>query len=190
MLDLQKTIIIIGGFIVFAGLIYGFFWLVKILNRRTAIANIKNGKGVLTTWMYTFEEWKIAAEDRFEIRTRSGDSGRVSFTPRYIYLSNGRKDILWELIGEQKYVKHLTDIYLYKESPMNVIRFQVRTKIIKKNDGRETMDESYDLEEFYVPVPKDHKLETEKVMKFYQDILDKNADAVASVMPYGLGLFK
>jgi hypothetical protein len=186
----QQTIILLSSIVAFAALIFGLYFFVKWRNRQSLISAIKNGRGVLTKWNYSPEEWRWAAENNFEIGAKPGDHGRVFFTARHIYLTNGRKDILWELIGQKKFVKHLTEIFLLKQSPMNVVKFTVRTKTIKKDDrGNDTMDENYDVEYFYVPVPANFKFETEKVLKFYQDILDRNPDAVAAVMPYGLGLF-
>jgi hypothetical protein len=156
--------------------------------RLAAIAGIKNGRGILSTWKYTPDEWNFAAENHFKLRTQSGESGQVSFTAQNIYISNGRKDILLELVGEKKYVKHLTSVYLFKDTPMNLIKFEVRKKIIKQDqDGNET--EKCTVEEFYVPIPSNYQTETDKIIKFYENILDNNADAVAAVMPYGLGMF-
>lgn len=186
------TVLIAAAIIVsLFALFFGLVFLVRRQNRKATIAAIKQGQGVVSTWHYTPDEWKYASENYFQMKARRLlENGKVSFSDRYIYVSNGREDVLFELVGAQKYVKHLTEVYSYKDSPMNIIRFQVRTKTIKKGEGgHETMEEKYDLETFYVPVPKDYRLETEKVIKFYQDILDKNPDAVAAVMPYGLGLF-
>lgn len=169
---------------------YGVVWYLKLSRRRAVIASIRNGQDVIATCYYNSGDWRFAAEQYFKIRTRPGDFGKVSFTPRHIYVSNGKKDFLYELVGAERYVKHLTEVYLYKKSPMNVIKFEVRTKVVGKDkSGNERLDEKCTLEEFYVPVPSDYETGIGSLMKFYQDILDDNADAVAAVTPYGLGIF-
>jgi hypothetical protein len=173
-----------------SGLLFIFKPLIQYYKKRRQLLSIKYGQGVFATWNYSQEEWRIAAQNQFDLAVRMGDNGKVSFTPRFIYASNGRRDLLWELIGEVKYERHLTDIFLYHESPMNVIKFEVRTKKVKKDShGNDRMEESCGLKDFYVPVPKDYHQEIEKVMSFYQKILHDNSDAVAAVMPFGLGLF-
>jgi hypothetical protein len=189
MSDLLPIFIIAAIFLVFAALIYGLILLMKRQNRRAAIDSIKNGTGVFLTWSYSPEDWKFAAE-YFQIKPRRlSENGKASFTDRFVYITNGKDELLYELVGLQKYVRHLTEVYIYKKSEHKVIRFEVRTKTIKKDEhGNDTMEEKYDVESFYVPVPKTLDAEGEKVLKFYKDILDKNADAVAAVMPFGLGI--
>lgn len=188
--EAQTVLIVTLIIIALCALFYGVFLLIKRQSRRNIINSVKMGQGVFLTWNYSPDEWKLAAEERFDIKPRRYlENGKATFTDRYIYVTNGSEDVLYELVGENKHIKHLTEIYRYKDSPMNVIRFQVRTKTIKKDEyGNNTMEEKYDLETFYVPVPQIHQAETEKVLKFYQDILDQNPDAVAAVSPYGLGL--
>jgi hypothetical protein len=41
-----------------------------------------------------------------------------------------------------------------------------------------------------VPVPQASGADGEKVLNFYKNLLDRNADAVAAVMPFGLGIFQ
>jgi hypothetical protein len=189
--QIPTALIVISIIIALCATFYGIYFLINRQQRSSAIAAIKQGQGVAATWNYAPDEWKQAAEERFDIKPkRMMENGKVTFTDRYVYITNGSEDVLCELVGEQKYVKHLTEIYHYKDSPMNIIRFQVRTKRIKKDDnGNDTMEEDCAVETFCVPVPKSHEPETEKILKFYQDILDKNPDAIAAVMPFGLGLF-
>jgi hypothetical protein len=190
--ELVTIYIIVGIFVLSAAFIYGLSFLMKRQNRRAAIDSIKNGTDVFLTWHYSPEDWKPAAEEYFQIKPRRHlENGKASFTNRFVYISNGRDELLYELIGSQRHVKHLTEVYLSKQSEQKVIRFEVRTKTIKKDDnGNETMEEDFDVESYYVPVPKAADAEGEKVLNFYRDILDKNADAVAAVMPFGLGIFK
>ncbi len=188
-----QLVIVFGGIMVAA---IAFFYVLKVVmnrqHRNAAIGAIKQGHGVIGTWNYPPEEWKAIAEENFEIKPRRmGENGRASFTDRYVYVTNGSEDVLFELVGDDRYVKHLTDVYLSKQSARNVLRFEVRTKIIKKNDeGGDTMEEEYETDTFYVPVPSDSSAEGEKVLNFYKNMLDKNADAVAAVMPFGLGIFR
>lgn len=167
---------------------YGIPRFLESVRRQTAIARVKSNLETLTTWQYTPAEWRYAAQENFKLRPKEGDSGQVSFTPQYIYISSGKKDVLWEIVGENKYEKHLTEIFLHKSSPMNYIKFEVRQKIIRKDQDRNET-EKCDSEEFYVSIPYKFETETDKVLKFYENILDNNADAVAAVMPYGLGMF-
>lgn len=162
------------------------FWIIGIFRKNSLIQSINQGQNVISTWVYTPDEWKSAAENHFGFKVKFGESGKVSFTPHNILVTNGKRNILWELVGSNKYSTHLTDVYLLKEPPTSTIRFQVRTKVVKKDRyGRDTMDETCDFEEFYVPVPKDYPLEVNKVVGVYRDYLDKNADAVAAAMPFG-----
>src|SRR5687767_6277718 len=112
MRDLSAIFIIIGGFLLAAVFIYGIsFWL-KRQNRRAAIQSIKNGADVFLTWHYSPEDWKFAAEEYFQIKPRRlSENGTASFTERFVYISNGRDELLYELIGAQRYVKHLTEVY-------------------------------------------------------------------------------
>jgi len=185
--------------VVFGGILAGaavFIFALKFLtdrgNRSAAIAVIKQGHGVFLTWNYSPEDWKLAAEEHFDIKPRRlNENGKASFTARNIFITNGKDEVLYELIGWDRMKKHLTDVYFYRQRERGVIRFEVRTKTIKKNEhGSETMEEDYGLETFYVPVPQASAEDGEKVLKFYKEILDKNTDAVAAVMPYGLGMFK
>lgn len=188
------TILFVFGGIIAAGavFIYGLKFLTNHQNRNAAIYTIKQGHGIFLTWHYSPEDWKLAAEEHFDIKPRRlNENGKASFTEKHIFITNGRDEILYELVGWDRMKKHLTDVYLYKQAAQNVIRFEVREKIIKKGEhGTDTMEEDYKLETFYVPVPKASAEAGEKVLKFYKDILDRNADAVAAVMPYGLGMFK
>lgn len=186
-------LIVIGG--TAAALAAFIFWLKVLMprqHRNAAIASIKQGRDVFSTWQYSPADWKFAAERFFEIKPRRlSENGKAHFTERFVYITNGTQEILYELIGEDRYVRHLTEVYMSKQSGHDVIRFEVRTKTIKKDDnGNDTMEEDYDVEVFYVPVPADLPAEGVKVLKFYQDLLDRHADAVAAVMPYGLGIFK
>jgi hypothetical protein len=189
--DVPTVLIVTLIIVALCALFYGVYILINRQSRNNIIASIKQGQGVFSTWQYSPDEWKQAAEERFDIKPRRMmENGTVTFTDRYIYITNGDENVLFELVGEIKHVKHLTEIYHYKDSPMNIIRFQVRSKTIKKDEhGNNSMEEDCDSETFYVPVPRNHLAETEKVLKFYQDILDRNPDAIAAVMPFGLGLF-
>lgn len=191
-MDDLTILFVFGGIIAAAIFIYWLGFMIKRQNRSAAIYTIKQGQGIFLTWTYAPEDWKLGAEEHFDIKPRRlNENGKASFTEKHVFITNGKDEVLYELIGWDRMKKHLTDVYLYKQSEQNVIKFEVREKIIKKSDnGVETMDEEYLLETFYVPVPKASAEEGEKVMKFYKDILDKNADAVAAVMPYGLGMFK
>ena len=185
--------IVFGGIIlVIAAFVYVLQIVMKRQHRDAAIGAIKQGQDVFLTWSYPPEDWKAIAEENFEIKPRRlGENGRASFTDRHVFVTNGSEDVLFELVGEDRYVKHLTDVYLSKQSTGNVLRFEVRTKTIKKNDeGGDTMEEDYELDIFYVPVPSGLNAEGEKVLTHYKNILDQNADAVAAVMPFGLGIFK
>lgn len=176
--------------LVFVGLIIGGYHFVKYQKRKAKAAAINKGKGVLWMWLYAPEEWKYAAETFFDIKPkRLMETGKVCFTQDCIFVSNGRDEILFELIGEDKYERHLTEISFFKGSPMNSLRFFVRIKEIKREDGRKTDEEKYDTETIMIPVPKPFEQEREEVFKYYQDLLDKNSDAIAAVSPYGLGLF-
>lgn len=191
--DELTNLIVFGGIIAAAAaFIYWIGFMIKRQSRNAAISAIKQGQGIFLTWTYAPEDWKLAAAEHFDIKPRRlNENGKVSFTERYIFITNGKDEILYELVGLNRMKKHLTDVYLYKQAEGNVIKFEVREKTIKKDEyGNETMDEDYRLESFYVPVPKFCAEEGEKVLKFYKDLLDKNADAVAAVMPYGLGMFK
>jgi hypothetical protein len=185
--------LVFGGIIVAIAIFA--YWLQSVFrrqNRNAAVGAIKQGQGVFATWNYSPEDWKAVAEEHFEIKPRRlGENGKASFTDRHVYVTNGSSDILFELIGEDRYVKHLTDVYIFKQSERNVLRFEVRGKYIKKDEnGHDTMEEEYETETFYVPVPKGAEAEGERVLQFYKTMLDKNADAVAAVMPFGLGIFK
>src|SRR5215213_10757549 len=94
--------------IIGSGLFYGSTLWLKRANRSAAIKDIRNGKGIFLTFNYTSEEWKYATENYFDLKFRNGDNGKVCFTPQYIYLSNGRSYILHELIGQNRFAKHLT----------------------------------------------------------------------------------
>jgi hypothetical protein len=174
----------------------GFILWLKILaprqQRNAAIASIKQGQDVFLTWNYSPEDWKFAAAEFFEIKPRRlSENGKASFTERFVYITNGADEILYELVGEDRYVKHLTEVYMSRHSGQSVIRFEVRTKTVKKDDnGNNTMEEDYAVATFYVPVPRDTPAEGEKVLNFYKNLLDRNADAVAAVMPFGLGIFR
>ena len=167
------------------------FWLKRQKNKET-INEIKNGQGVFSIWQYSPEEWKHAAENHFDFKLKNPQEvGKVCFTKRYILAYDQQNDVLFELVGERRFTKHLTEVRLLKQSPMNNLRFEVRTKTIKKDDdGHDTMEEDYGVETFYVPVPTGYQIEQEKVLKYYQDFLDKTADAIAAVMPFGLGMFR
>ena len=191
--DDLTIVFVFGGIIAAAAIfVYWLGFMTKRQQRSSAIYTIKQGQGIFLTWTYSPEDWKIGAEEHFGIKPRRlNENGKASFTEKHVFITNGRDEILYELIGWDRMKKHLTDVYLYKQAEQNVIRFEVREKIIKKGDnGADTADEDYVLENFYVPVPKLCAEEGDKVMKFYKDLLDKNADAVAAVMPYGLGMFK
>ena len=190
--DLLAWIVIGGTFAAMAGFVLWLKILIPRQSRNAAIAAIKQGQDVFLTWNYPPEDWKAIAEENFEIKPRRlGENATASFTDRYVYVTNGRDDVLFELVGEDRYVKHLTDVYLSKQPARNVLRFEVRTKIIKKNDeGGDTMEEDYATDTFYVPVPSGLNAEGEKVLTFYKNLLDQNAAAVAAVMPLGLGIFK
>lgn len=188
------TILFVFGGIIAAAAVF-IFWLgltIKRQNRNAAIYAIKQGQGVFQTWTYSPEDWKLAAEEHFGIKPRRlNENGKASFTEKHVFITNGKDEILYELIGWDRLKKHLTDVYLYQQTVQNVIRFEVREKIIKKGEhGTDTMEEDFKLETFYVPVPRASAEEGGKVLKFYKDLLDRNADAVAAVMPYGLGMFK
>jgi hypothetical protein len=185
--------VVFGGIIAAAAVfVYWLKFMINRQNRNAAIYAIKQGQGIFLTWHYSPEDWKLAAEEHFQIKPRRlSENGKASFTEKHVFITNGTDELLYELIGGDRYVKHLTDVYLYKQAAQNVIRFEVRTKTIKKDEyGNDTMEEDYGVERFYVPVPKAAAAEGEKVLKFYKDILDRNADAVAAVMPFGLGIFK
>jgi len=190
----EITILVVFGGIFLAGV--AFFFVIGLVlkrqHRRDAIFSIKQGQGVFLKWSYPPEDWKAVAEEYFEIKPRRlAENAAASFTERFVYISNGQDEILHELVGADRFVKHLTDVYLYKQSERKVLRFEVRTKTIKKDEyGNNTMEETFDLETFYVPVPQTMGAEGEKVLQYYQTFLDKNADAVAAVMPFGLGIFK
>ncbi len=191
--DELTIVFVFGGIIAAAAIfIYSLGFMTKRQNRNAAIYAIKQGQGIFLIWTYSPDDWKIAAEEHFEIKPRRlNENGKASFTERHVFITNGKDEILYELIGWNPHKKHLTDVYLYQQAEQNVIRFEVREKTIKTDEhGNETMEEDYKLETFYVPVPKLCAEEGEKVLKFYKDILDKNADAVAAVMPYGLGIFQ
>jgi hypothetical protein len=191
--DDLTILFVLGGIIAAAAVfIYWLGFMTRRQNRNAAIYAIKQGQGIFLTWTYSPEDWKLAAEEHFGIKPRRlNENGKASFTEKHIFITNGRDEILYELVGWDRMKKHLTDVYLYKQAEQNVIRFEVREKIIKKGEhGTDTMEEDYKLETFYVPVPKASAEEGEKILKFYKDILDRNADAVAAVMPYGLGMFK
>jgi hypothetical protein len=191
--DDLTILFVFGGIIAAAAVfVYWIGFMIKRQNRSAAIGAIKQGQGIFLTWTYSPEDWKSAAEEHFDIKPRRlNENGKASFTEKHVFITNGKDEVLYELIGLDRMKKHLTDVYLYRQSERDVIRFEVREKIIKKDEyGHETMDEEYKLETFYVPVPKALAEDGEKVLKFYKDILDKNADAVAAVMPYGLGMFK
>jgi hypothetical protein len=185
--------------LVFGGIIIAIaafaYWLQSVFRRQrrdAAVGAIKQGQNVFLTWNYPPEDWKAIAEENFEIKPRRlGENGKASFTKRHVYVTNGSDDILFELVGEDRYVKHLTDVYIYKQTERNVLRFEVRSKYIKKDDnGHDTMEEEYETETFYAPVPKGSESDGEKVLAYYKNLLDKNADAIAAVMPFGLGIFK
>lgn len=173
-----------------------FFFVLKIVMQRqqksAAIGAIKHGQGVFASWNYLPEDWKAIAEEHFEIKPRRfGENGKASFTERYVYVTNGDRDILFELVGADRYVKHLTDVYLSKQASREVLRFEVRTKTVKKDEnGNNTMEEEYETDTFYVPVPRDLNAEGAKVLALYKNLLAENADAVAAVMPFGLGIFR
>ncbi len=190
--ELTIVVVFIGIFVGAGALFFAIRILMKRQNRRAAIYSIKQGYDVFLTWNYQPEDWKAIAEEFFDIKPRRlSENAVASFTERFVYVSNGTNDILYELIGEDRFVKHLTDVYLHKQSERNVIKFEVRTKTIKKDEyGNDRMEEEYDTETFYVPVPKISDAEGAKVLNFYKTMLDKNADAVAAVMPFGLGIFK
>lgn len=172
------------------GLFYGGYFFLKHRNKKALATAINKGQGVLWTWQYAPNEWKYAAETHFDIQTkRMMETGKVCFTEKHIYVSNGRDEILFELIGDNKYEKHLTEVFHYKGSAMQSVRFEVRSKEIKKEEGRETMEETYENDSLTVPIPKAFESESAKIITYYQDILNKNPDAVAAVSPYGLGLF-
>jgi hypothetical protein len=190
MTDLLPIIMIV----VPAILVSAFYIFIVVLRRQekqTKISEIKSGQGVISAWNYSPEEWKHATENYFDIKSKNyQEIGKVCFTKDYILVYNQNDEVLFELIGKQSYTKHLTEVRLLKQSPMNNLRFEVRTKKIKKNDDDvDTMEEDYGVEILNVPVPKDCQIEQEKMLKYYQDILDKSADAIAAVMPYGLGMF-
>lgn len=181
---------------VVAAATFGFiFWHLVVAPRRSrkaSVAAIKQGHGVFLSWNYSPEDWKFAAAEFFEIKPRRrAENGKASFTERFVFITNGADELLHELIGEDRYVRHLTDVRPAQHSGHSVIRFEVRTKTIKKDDnGNDTMEEDYGVETFYVPVPRETPEDGEKVLNFYKDLLDRNADAVAAVMPVGLGMFK
>lgn len=172
------------------GLCYGGAFFLKYQNRKYLASAIDKGQDVLWTWQYAPDEWKYAADTYFGIEIkRMMETGKAAFTEKHIYVSNGRDDFLFELIGTNKYEKHLTEVFHYKGATIQSLRFEVRSKEIIKEDGRETMEEKYGIETLTVPIPKSAETEAEKVVKYYQEILDRNPDAIARVSPYGLGLF-
>ena len=189
--DLTVWIILGGVAAATAGFIFWHLVLAPRRNRKAAIAAIKQGHGVFLSWNYSPEDWKFAAPEFFEIKPRRmAENGRASFTERFVFITNGADELFYELVGEDRYARHLTDVRPAQHSGQSVIRFEVRTKRIKKDDnGNDTMEEDYAVETFYVPVPKDLPAEGEKVLNFYREMLDRSADAVAAVMPMGLGMF-
>jgi hypothetical protein len=190
--DLIAWIVVGGTFAAMAGFILWLKILMPRTQRNAAIASIKQGHGVFLSWNYSPEDWKFAAAEFFEIKPRRmAENGKASFTERHVFVTNGADERLYELVGEDRYVRHLTEARMSKQSERNVLRFEVRTKRIKKDDnGNDTMEEDYAVETFYVPVPQASGADGEKVLNFYKNLLDRNADAVAAVMPFGLGIFQ
>src|SRR5688572_15839309 len=100
--------------LVFGGIMLAaiaFFYVLMIVTRRqsrkAAIGAIKQGHGVFSTWIYPPKDWQAVAGEHFEIAPRRlGENGRASFTDRHVYVTNGSDNILFELVGEQRYVKH------------------------------------------------------------------------------------
>lgn len=187
---MDTGIALVACSLISVGLIIGGYYFFKYQNRKAKAAAINKGEGVLWMWLYAPEDWKYAAKTFFDIEPRRlMETGKVCFTKEHIFVSNGKDEILFELIGEDRCERHLTEISFFKGSPMNSIRFFVRIKEIKREDGRKTDEEKYDTETLMIPIPKDFESEREEVFKYYQDFLDKNSDAIAAVSPYGLGLF-
>ena len=188
-----QTALIFGG--LGLGVTAFCYWLAYMIRRggrSGAIAAIKQGQGVFLKWHYAPEDWKLAAEEYFEIKPRRmGENGAASFTESHVFVTNGKAERLYELVGPNPRVKHLTDVRLAKLTNLDALRFEVRTKTIKKGENNtDTMEEEYELETFYVPVPRAAAAEGEKVLQFYRDLLARRADAVAAVSPYGTGLFQ
>jgi hypothetical protein len=162
--------------------------------KNQALKQIRQGSGIFTTWNYTPADWAILV-DEFPKLKPANAGGKVSFTDHHIYLTNNQKEILHEVVREMKTEgegKHLTEVRHLKISPDEFVTFRVRTKkIARDSEGKDTYEEKCDVDNLKIAVPRQHRAEAGKVINFYQQIIDKNAAAVANVMPRssGLGLF-
>jgi hypothetical protein len=185
---------IFAGVVLLAVFVVVFLVGISWYRKRQTIKRIRQGDGVFQTWTYSPQDWTIMANEfpKFAI---PDTSGKVSFTKEFIYLTNYKKEALLEITREMKTYgdgTYLTEIRRLDIPPTEFLCFRVRSKqVIRDNKGRDTGREKCKVEDFRISVPGQHRLETEKVFNFYQEIIDKNADAVANVMPSssGLGLF-
>lgn len=161
--------IVIGALIAIGALIVIFFLLTLWqLSKEVsdALADIRHGKGIFLTFKYTPEEWEYYTQNL----PLTGESGKVCFTRKHIYLSDGTEEILYEISNPYPFFPCLREISLDED----FIIFTVRNKKLTDESEKEIPDSPDNLKQYHILIPKAQQQQAGEIISFYQQIIDKN----------------
>jgi hypothetical protein len=143
------------------------FWLIS-KDISDSLADIRHGKGIFLTFNYPPQEWKYYAQTL----PFTGQSGKVCFTGRHIYLSDGTEEILYEIFGPTARSARLRKIFLDND----FVVFTVRNKELIAEEGDQIKIDSPDnLIEYHILIPKSQQQQTGELISFYQKMINKHS---------------
>lgn len=158
--------------VIFFG-IYSFFS--KRKEKEETIDSIEAGEDVLESWQYSKEDWARFEDTRLNYWIENTDHpGELFITPTSIYITNGIDEYFYDFKEHGKMVTHCS----YREKA-SMMKFRLRWKEWDRN--REAYE--FELEDIIIPLPKGNPEKANKVVKYFNDIIDSNMDAVNRLLP-------
>jgi hypothetical protein len=137
------------------------FWRMS-KNISDALADIRHGKGIFLTFSYLPGEWKYYTQTL----PLSCRSGKVCFTRKHIYISDGSEEILYDILGAAS----LREIF---RDP-DFLNFTVRNQPLSTTESGEWRPDSSDnLQHYQILIPKAQQPDADKLISFYQPLIAK-----------------